>query len=120
MQYLKPALLDSLEEQWDLSLEAIQVWMKECPQLANALNYKGPEDAKNIISIEIDSYCEEHDIDAENLEKEFTTIKKSFHPTSQGQLLIEEGKLADGSKVLYYYWGLTSGYVTRKEWLLSV
>ena len=97
------------------------------PTLAKELHFdfSNPNEYKNILGIEIDSYCEEENIDEEDLKKEFKKIKTittgGINPTKSGKLDGEVnviiGKLTDNSKVLYYYGGLISGYITRKEWL---
>jgi hypothetical protein len=109
---LKDALLQSKPD------PGIDSLLEDEPELINKLNYLGPftNDWENILGIDIETYCEENNIDAEDLHKDFRE-EEEIKSTRQGGLDLKIGVLRDGSKAIYYYAGLIDGYLTRKEWL---
>lgn len=97
----------SVEPEWESE------WIDENPLLKEKLELK---ETDVIYSIELDSYCEERNIDREELEMEFTA-KYSFPPVKPGEVRVKIGVIPDGSKVIYYSGGNVDGFITKKDWL---
>jgi hypothetical protein len=118
-QYLRNALEDNPYES-DF-FEWIAAWFEENPNLVRELDIDplDPFEFKSILGFEVDSYLESLDgeIEPEDFSDEFI-VKKIISPSEPGELTLKVGELIpDGSKVIYYFGGLTDGYITKKEWL---
>lgn len=107
---LKDALLQSEPDQ------ETNDWLNDEPNLKKALNYNKPDNWKNILGIDIETYCDENNIDAKDLHKDFRE-EEEIKSSRMGGLTIKIGVLRDGSKAIYYYGGIVDGYLARKEWL---
>ena len=111
-----------MEQQLDE--EASKEWITRNVNMAKALKYndKDPNDWKNLWSIETESYCEEYapeDVDFEVLDDEFIPTKSKI-PGQDGQYTIQEGIIKGTNyKVIKYDSSGTSGYISRKEWLMK-
>lgn len=101
-------------------------WLKENPALANALEYKGLEDADNIVGFDLDSTMEEYPFEKEdflNYVFPMEEISRVFIPSDSnsngigGQLRMQEIIFDNNTKVIYYDGGLVDGYIARKEWI---
>ncbi|MDD5648913.1 MAG: hypothetical protein PHF86_00605 [Candidatus Nanoarchaeia archaeon] len=108
---LKDALLQSEPD------PEIDNWLKDEPNLSKAIGYYGTSnDWQHILGIDVETYCDENNIDAEDLHKDFRE-EEEIKSSRMGGLNIKIGKLRDGSAAVYYYGGIVDGYLTRKEWL---
>ncbi len=101
------------------SAEGFNKWMMENPLLSEKIEYKtNPIPIENYYLFDLDAYCEEKNIDREELELEFTP-KYSFPSIKPGEVRVKMGTIYDvpGSKVVYYSGGSVDGFISRKDWL---
>lgn len=99
--------------------DMFQEWIYENPLLKEKLEYSKRDKFGTLITyycIELDYYCEERDIDREDLEAEFTP-EYSFPAVKPGEVRVKIGTMIEGSKVIYYQGGNVDGFITRKDWL---
>jgi hypothetical protein len=94
-------------------------WLNENPLIKEKLDYRKKDKYGMTITyyvIELDNYCEDRNVDREDLESEYVP-QFSFSPVKPGECRVTIGTIADGSKVMYYQGGNIDGFITRKDWL---
>ena len=83
-------------------------------------NKYDPLSHTDISSFELDYWIEIHpspEIDIDDFMAEFMPVGNRRRPSVSGGLNLQPGILPDGSKVIYFEGGLTSGFAARNEWL---
>jgi hypothetical protein len=106
--------------------EEFYEWMAENPLLAKDLKYdKDPLHLENYLAFDLDWYCEENNVDEDEIKKDFVSLdciydRRCFGTygsknTKTGQVRPKMGfiKSFPGSKVIYYY----GAFITRKDWI---
>jgi hypothetical protein len=98
-------------------------WMTDNPKLAKALEFDtNPLPLDNYLTFDLDWYCEENNIDREELIKDFDySSNYIINPaiSKPGEVSPRIGKLKSfpNSKIIYYFGGNIDGFITRKDWL---
>ena len=112
---VKEALLKNM---YDVEMDGYRNWIEREPVLQDVLDYNldDPLEITQIMGFDSDSYCEEFDIDEDDLNSEFTKEYSIKSKRSEG-INADIGHLRDGSKVIHYWGGLVDGFIARKEWL---
>lgn len=112
-------LLNPTVDEFDV--ETMDEWLTNNPNLASALEYKGEEDAKNIMSFDLEQAVEDfpgsYDLFRDIIEKSGFVVDKKYPLQKPGGLNVYLGHLRDGTKMIFYKGGLIDGYAARKEWL---
>ena len=100
--------------------EGFNDWMETNPTLAKAIEYnKNPLPLDQYLTFDLDYYCENNDIDPDDLKDDFDS-KEIFSRLKPGELMVFRGiikSLPDQNKVLYYRGGNIDGFITRKDWV---
>jgi len=101
--------------------EGLHEWMLSNNNLAKALEYKGRDDAQNIVGFDLDTMTEEfpgdYNLFRNLLEKAGFVPELKIPKEYGGGLELFIGRIKDGSKIIFYRGGLVDGYIARKEWL---
>lgn len=117
-----PPEVDSME--WDASREWFE---KSCPtEFLEDIDYveSDPLSPGDYYGFDDDYYLEENedDIDPDEFHNDFeaTGPMKSRPSPAGGTFFWQEGELPDGTKVVKYSVGLTSGYIAHEDWINPV
>ena len=117
-----PPEVDSME--WDGSREWFE---KSCPkEFLEDIDYveSDPLSPGDYYGFDDDYYLEENedDIDPDEFHEDFesTGRRKSKPSPAGGTFFWQEGELPDGTKVVKYSVGLTSGYIAHQDWINPV
>lgn len=94
-------------------------WIYDNPLLKSLLklNRGTSKETPEFYCFDIDNYCEMSGVDRGDLESEFIPTSGKREDPKPGACSVIQGKLKDGSKLLYYQAELIDGYITRKDWL---
>lgn len=101
--------------------EGFYEWMAENPWLAKDLKYdKNPLPLENYLTFDLDWYCEENNVDRDEIMKDFVSPDFIYGKnTKPGQVKPKLGfiKSLPNTKVIYYRGGNIDGFITRKDWI---
>lgn len=101
--------------------EMMHEWMCSNKNLADALEYKGIDDANNIVGFDFDIMAEEfpgdYDLFLDIIKNSQLRRTERIPSNRAGGLNLDIVYLNDGSKVIKYEGGLSDGFISRKEWL---
>jgi hypothetical protein len=101
--------------------ESLDEWLTDNPNLAEALEYKGIEDATNIYGFDMEMMGDEfpggRELFSNIIRNSEFSVDERISKDRDGGLNLEIGTIYDGSKVIRYQGGLVDGFIARKEWL---
>jgi hypothetical protein len=101
--------------------EGFKEWLKENPWLSMALNYdKDPLPIENYLTFDLDLYCEEHNMDRDEIMGDFRApefLPPKVHKPGQVRPRLGFIKSLPKYKAIYYIGGNIDGFVTRKDWI---
>ena len=111
------ALMDTENE---VNGDGFYQWMTDNPTLSNALEFDtNPLPLENYLTFDLDWYCEERNVERDDLMKEFTPLR-FYGRQKSGEVIIKGGIIniiPKPNQVLFYQGGNIDGFITRKDWL---
>lgn len=115
------ALTDPEVEKYQIDEEGFRQWLSENPWLSMTLKYdKDPLPIENYLTFDLDWYCEEHNIDQDEIMNDFMApdfLPPKIHKPGQLRPRLGFIKSLPRMKVIYYQGGNVDGFITRKDWL---